>query len=79
MNGLQHASAFVVQFRSVADEHGGDLAGWVEHVASGRTATFESVQELPGRLTRMLIEVAKQAQSTAETSERYTKQTGSAK
>jgi hypothetical protein len=56
MNGLQHASAFVIQFRAGPDVHAGRLAGRVEHVASGRTAHFQSVHELPELLRRMLNE-----------------------
>lgn len=58
MNGLQPTSAFVVQFRAGGDIAADDLAGRVEHVASGRAANFESVQELPALLRRMWTECA---------------------
>ena len=58
MSGLQHANAFVVQFRSADEEATGALAGRVEHVASGRTATFQAVDELPHVLRRMLGSIA---------------------
>jgi hypothetical protein len=51
--GLQHTDAFVIQFRAakaVSDR----FPGRIEHVASGRTATFESLEELPQLLVRML-------------------------
>jgi hypothetical protein len=54
MKGLQHTSAFVVQFRGASDLRAGQLPGRVEHVASGRTATFQSIEELPQLLRRML-------------------------
>jgi hypothetical protein len=54
MNELKHTSAFVVQFRADADPARGKLAGRVEHVASGRTANFQSVDDLPELLRRML-------------------------
>ena len=54
MKGLQHASAFVIQFRGTAEDGADGLPGRVEHVASGRTATFQSVEELPQLLLQML-------------------------
>lgn len=54
MKGLQHTNAFVIQFRSDAQTSTGKLPGRVEHVASGRTATFQSVEELPELLLQML-------------------------
>ena len=56
MNGLQPASAFVIQFRGDSGVPADKLAGRVEHVASGRTAAFHSVNELPELLRRMLNE-----------------------
>ncbi len=52
--GLQYANAFVIQFRSVAQAGESRLPGRVEHVASGRTATFKSIEELPQLLLKML-------------------------
>ncbi len=46
MNRMQHAGAFVVQFRAGTDFDAGRVEGRVEHVATGRTARFESLQEL---------------------------------
>ena len=54
MRGLQHANAFVIQFRGTAEAHANQLPGRVEHVASGCTATFQSVEELPQLLRKML-------------------------
>lgn len=54
MKGRQHTNAFVVQFRDSATAHADQLPGRVEHVASGRTATFQSVEELPRLLQKML-------------------------
>ena len=56
MSGLQHANAFVIQFRSDANLASGKLAGRIEHVASGATANFQSVEEVPEVLQRMLNE-----------------------
>lgn len=53
MKGLQHMSAFVIQFRGAATREN-PLPGRVEHVASGRTVTFESIDELPQLLRQML-------------------------
>jgi hypothetical protein len=52
--GLQHASAFVIQFRIDKHPAGDSLPGRIEHVASGRTVNFQSIQELPDLLRRML-------------------------
>jgi hypothetical protein len=54
MKGLQHTNAFVIQFRGPFEARADKLPGRVEHVASGRTATFQSVEELPWLLQKML-------------------------
>ncbi len=54
MKGRQHTNAFVIQFRDSAAVRADQLPGRVEHVASGRTATFQSVEELPQLLQKML-------------------------
>ena len=56
MSGLHHARAFVVQFRADADFEGGRAGGRVEHVASGCSAHFESVDELLELFVRLLKE-----------------------
>ena len=60
MNGLQHTSAFVVQFQADTDFERHRVAGRVEHVASGMTAHFESANELlqlfAGLLTAAAVE-----------------------
>lgn len=58
MRGLQHANAFVVQFRSADQGKAGRVSGRVEHVTSGRTATFESIDDLPRLLLAMLRSMA---------------------
>jgi hypothetical protein len=55
--GLQHANAFVIQFRGAAEADADHLPGRVEHVASGHTETFRSVEELPQLLRKMLRSV----------------------
>jgi hypothetical protein len=52
--GLQHTNAFVIQFRAAAKAGAARSPGRIEHVASGRTSTFESIEELPQLLLRML-------------------------
>ena len=54
MKGRQHTNAFVIQFRDSATARADHLPGRVEHVASGRTATFKSVEELPQLLQKMM-------------------------
>lgn len=54
MKGRQHTNAFVVQLRDLAVARADQLPGRVEHVASGRTATFQSIEELPHLLQKML-------------------------
>ena len=56
MNGLQHTSAFVIQLRAGVADGSDELSGRIEHVASGRTETFQSVREVPAVLQRMLAE-----------------------
>lgn len=52
--GLQHANAFVIQFRGPAQARADQLSGRVEHVATGLTANFQSIEELPQLLLEML-------------------------
>lgn len=56
--GLQHTNAFVIQFRAAAEADTDRLPGRIEHVASGRTATFASLEELPQLLLQMLESTA---------------------
>ena len=56
MDGLQHTGAFVVQFRNATDFAIGRVAGRVEHIASGRSAHFESSHELLEIFARVLNE-----------------------
>lgn len=58
MKGLQHTNAFVIQFRRSTDPRADRLPGRVEHVSSGRTATFESIEELPQVLQKILTSVS---------------------
>jgi len=58
MKGLQHANAFVIQFRGADEADAARFSGRIEHVVSGRTALFESVEELPQILLKMLRIVA---------------------
>ena len=51
---LQYANAFVIQLRATDKNKGNRVPGRVEHVASGRTSTFQSIEELPQLLLRML-------------------------
>ncbi|HKE83504.1 MAG TPA: hypothetical protein VKB50_07120 [Vicinamibacterales bacterium] len=53
MNDFQHAGAFVVQFRPSTDFECGQVEGRVEHIASGRTASFTSTGELLDMLARL--------------------------
>lgn len=58
MRGLQHTNAFVIQFRGASELSADGLPGRIEHVASGHTETFQSVEELPQLLLKMLRSVA---------------------
>lgn len=51
---FQSSGAFVVQFQTGTDLDRGRVAGRIEHVASSRTANFESVTELLELIARML-------------------------
>ncbi|HTT63944.1 MAG TPA: hypothetical protein VMG35_18965 [Bryobacteraceae bacterium] len=45
---------FVIQIRPDADVRAGQLEGRVEHIDSGRSSHFKSVEELVAFLTAML-------------------------
>jgi hypothetical protein len=62
---LHRRGAFVVQFRTGSDFELGVVEGRVEHVASGRTAQFESVAELTEIIGRMLKDVAQEKEGQA--------------
>jgi hypothetical protein len=51
---LQYANAFVIQLRATDKNKENRVPGRIEHVASGRTANFQSIEELPQLLLRML-------------------------
>jgi hypothetical protein len=53
MTDLHHDGAFVVQFRTNTDFEQGPVEGRVEHVASGRTAHFTSIEELLETFARL--------------------------
>ena len=57
--GLRTDTAFLIQFRTNADPATDKLTGRIEHVASGRTETFESLKDLPTLLQRMLKGIEK--------------------
>jgi len=52
MKGWQRA--FVIQFSPAADAAADRLSGRIEHVASGCTAIFHSLEELTQLLQKML-------------------------
>lgn len=56
MSGFRYENAFVVQLRRLLEFEGGELSGRIEHVASGKTATFSSIRDLPALLQKMLSE-----------------------
>jgi hypothetical protein len=56
MKHLPSTCAFVVQFRD-ADQGCGILPGRIEHVASGNTATFQRLEDLPQILLALLRRV----------------------
>lgn len=58
MKGLQHANAFVIQFRAADEPDTARISGRVEHVASGRTALFQTLEDLPRILLKMLEKAA---------------------
>lgn len=54
---LQHQGAFVLQFRAGSDLEARNVEGRVEHVASGESVRFDSVEELLAFMARVLKEV----------------------
>ena len=53
MNHFHSAGAFVVQLRTATDFDRGPVEGRVEHIASGRSATFGSASELMESLAQL--------------------------
>ena len=49
--------AFVVQFSLETDPHAGAFSGRVEHMSSGRRASFASTRELIAVLAKLLREL----------------------
>ena len=66
MRGLHYANAFVVQFRGAKEADVESFSGRVEHVASGRNAAFQTVDELPQILLKMLKTVASEKRKRIE-------------
>jgi hypothetical protein len=64
MMGKQHTEAFVVQFRGGTDVAADHCDGRLEHVASGRVAHFQSVEQLAALLRRWLTELRAEAAKT---------------
>ena len=60
MNRLQTANAFVVQFRDKKDDPTGTLCGRLEHITSGTTVIFQSVNDLPAIFRHMLDDLNEQ-------------------
>lgn len=58
MSEFRHANAFLIQFRGSPEASGSELLGRVEHVASGNTAIFQSIEQLPQVLITMLRSLA---------------------
>jgi hypothetical protein len=57
MEGWQHKTAFVIQFRPETDTDAGRYEGRVEHVASTRAIRFHSLDELTGFIGSVLTEI----------------------
>lgn len=53
---LRPSAAFVVQFAADSRPQGGSAGGRVEHIASGRSARFASVEELLAFFTAVLTQ-----------------------
>ena len=54
---LSVQGAFVVHFRLSSDVARGELAGRVEHIASGQLTHFTSLEELLAFVARILVNV----------------------
>lgn len=58
MKEFRPTNAFLIQFRGSPEAWAGTIQGRIEHVASGNTATFASIEELPQLLIAMLRSLA---------------------
>jgi hypothetical protein len=69
MSGWQHKGSFVIKFGSETDAAAGKFQGRIEHVGSGQTIRFDSLDQLTDFLRRVLKEVRdefQQADTLAE-------------
>jgi hypothetical protein len=57
MEGWQHKSAFVVEFRSETDIQAGQFEGRVKHIAPTKTTRFHSLNELLTFIANVLATV----------------------
>jgi len=57
MDGWQSRAAFVVQFREGTDVEARNVDGRIEHIASYRSARFQSVDEMFAFIARVLNEI----------------------
>ncbi len=57
MERWQSLAAFVVQFRESTDIAAGRLEGRIEHIASYKSARFESAEELLAFIGRVLSDL----------------------
>lgn len=57
MEGWQSRAAFVIQLRESTDVEAGKVEGRIEHIASYRSARFQSADEMFAFIARVLNEV----------------------
>jgi len=68
MKEFRHENAFLIRFRGSPQARCSGLPGKVEHVASGNTAIFQSVDQLPQILVTMLRSLASEEGNQSESS-----------
>jgi len=69
MSGWQHKGSFVIKFGAETNAAAGEFQGRIEHVGSGQTIRFDSLDQLNEFLRRVLKEVRdefQQADTLAE-------------
>lgn len=78
MNGWQHVGSFVVRFGRDTAANAGRYYGRAEHVASGQTTRFESLEELLEFFNRVLKEMHEELRDSETLSDYFPTQTNDA-
>ena len=74
MSGWQHKGSFVIKFGSETNAAAGKFLGRIEHVGSGQSIRFDSLDQLLEFLRRILKEVRDEFQQADTLAEEVSQQ-----